>query len=94
MFEKGHSKFEKAIIDFDSSLEKGHSLFEKGHSRFEKGHRKFFLFVKLQKPPKVGGLTMTKGCEQENETMDRKHGGPPKVGDKSPKVGGPSARSL
>ena len=32
---------------------------------------------------------MTEGPEREDETVDRKHGGPPKVGDKSPKVGGP-----
>ena len=62
---------------------------EKGHIRFEKGYCKFCLLVKFQKPPKVGGLTMTEGSERLDVTVDRKHGGPPKVGDKSPKVGGP-----
>ena len=85
-WETNHPKWEvhskKAIIDFDSS-------FEKGHSSFERGHHKFCLFVKFQKPPKVGGLTMTEGSERVHVTVDRKHGGPPKVGDKSPKVGGP-----
>ena len=70
-------------------FEKGHSSFKKGHNRFEIGHRKFCLFVKFQKPPKVGGLTMTEGSERVDVTVDRKHGGPPKVGDKSPIVGGP-----
>ena len=32
---------------------------------------------------------MTEGSKREDVTVDRKHGGPPKVGDKSPKVGGP-----
>ena len=76
----------KAVIDFDSSFEKGHSSFDKGHIGFEIGHRKFCLFVKFQKPPKVGGLTMTEGSDRVDVTVDRKHGGPPKVGDKSPKV--------
>ena len=57
-FQIDHSSF---VIDFDSSFEKGHSSFEKGHIGFEIGHRKFCLFVKFQKPPKVGGLTMTEG---------------------------------
>ena len=56
---------------------------------FDKGHCKFCLFVKFQKPPKVGGLKMSEGSKREDEMVDRKHGGPPKVGDKSPKVGGP-----
>ena len=46
-------------------------------------------FCKFSKTFQVGGLTMTEGSEREDETVDRKHGGPPKVGDKSPKVGGP-----
>ena len=33
---------------------------------------------------------MNEGYEREDVTVDRKVGGPPKVGDKSPKVGGPS----
>ena len=86
---KGILDLKKAIIDFDSSFEKGHSSFEKGHTRFEIGLRNFCLFVKFQKPPKVGGLKITEGSKREDETVDRKHGGPPKVGDKSPKVGGP-----
>ena len=32
---------------------------------------------------------MTEGSKREDETVDRKQGRPPKVGDKSPKVGGP-----
>ena len=32
---------------------------------------------------------MTEGLERMGVTVDCKHGGPPKVGDKSPKVGGP-----
>ena len=32
---------------------------------------------------------MTEGSERQIVTVDRKDGGPPKVGDKSPKVGGP-----
>ena len=32
---------------------------------------------------------MTEGSERVDVMVDRKHGGPPKVGDKSPKVGGP-----
>ena len=48
---------------FEIGFEKGHSSFEKGHIGFEIGHRKFCLFVKFQKPPKVGGLTMTEGSE-------------------------------
>jgi hypothetical protein len=31
---------------------------------------------------------MTEGSERQNVTVDRKHDGPPKVGEKSPKVGG------
>ena len=31
---------------------------------------------------------MTEGSERVDVTVDRKHGGPPKVGEKSPKVGG------
>ena len=65
----------KAIIDFDSS-------FEKGHTGLEKAHCKFCLFVKFQKPPKVGGLTMKKGSEREDVTAECKHGRPPKVGEK------------
>ena len=72
----------KVITDLDCR-------FEKGHTRFEIGLPKFCLFVKFQKPPKAGGLKMTEGSERVNVTVDRKHGGPPKVGDKSPKVGGP-----
>ena len=52
----GSFQIDHAIIDFDY-------LFEKGHIRFEIGHRKFCLFVKFQKPPKVGGLTMSEGSE-------------------------------
>ena len=76
-----------AIIDFNSS-------FEKGHTGFGKGHCKFCLFVKFQKPPKLGGVTMTEGFNREDVMVNRKHGEPPKVGDKSPKVGDPSTRSL
>ena len=46
-------------------------------------------FCKFSKTSQVGGLMMTEGSEREDETVDRKHGKPPKVGDKSPKVGGP-----
>ena len=35
---------------------------------------------------------MTEGSEREDVTVDRKHGRPPKVGEKSPKVGGPFQR--
>ena len=35
------------------------------------------------------GLTRTEGFEREDMMVDRKDGGPPKVGEKSPKVGGP-----
>ena len=48
------------------------------------------ILKNFKKPPKVGGLTMTEGFERADVTVDRKVGGPPKVGDKSPKVGGPS----
>ena len=33
----------------------------------------FAFCVKFQKPPKVGGLTMTEGSEREDKTVDRKH---------------------
>ena len=33
------------------------------------------------------GLTMTEGSERKDVTVDRKEGGPPKVGEKPPKVG-------
>ena len=79
---KGILNLKKAIIDFDSSFKKRHSL-------LEKGHRKFCLFVKFQKPPKVGGLTMTERSEREIVLVDRKHVSAPKVRDKSPRVGGP-----
>ena len=46
-------------------------------------------FCKFSKTSQVGGFAMTEWSEREDETVDRKHGGPPKVGDKSPKVGGP-----
>ena len=57
---------------------------------FVKYNGLFLYFKKFQKPPKVGGLTMNEGSERADVTVDRKVGGPPKVGDKSPKVGGPS----
>ena len=62
---------------------------KKGILDLKKDHCKFCLFVKFQKAPKVGGLMMTEGSERVDVTMDRKHGGPPKVGDKSLKEGGP-----
>ena len=40
----------------------------------------------FKKLPKVGGLTRMEGYEREVVTVDRKDSGPPKVGEKSPKV--------
>ena len=38
----------------------------------------------------MGGLTRIEGLEREDVMMDRKDDRPPKVGEKSPKVGGDS----
>ena len=47
------------------------------------------ILKKIQKPLKVGGLTRTEGSEREDMMVDHTDGGPSKVGEKSPKVGGP-----
>ena len=37
----------------------------------------------------MGGFVRTEGYEQEDVTVNCQDGGSPKVGEKSPKVGGP-----
>ena len=77
----------------------------KARGPFEKGNCRFVLLIrqkayfnqkktiailkKIQKALKVGGLTRTEGTKREDMMVDHKDDGPPKVGEKSPKVGGP-----
>ena len=75
--------------------------FEKGNCRFVFFIQKRAYFVrkkaivkiddlkKIEKPPKVRDLPRTEGSEKEDVTLDCKDCGPPKVGEKLPKLGGP-----